>query len=234
MKRIVSCFRARTRVHEQDCPAADAPGVPLLVGAHQVHRHASVMGISYVTVTAAVAAAIAVGAFSCSSALPTPLLVPQPKEAFSDVPYPPPSGKVEYVPDQPCPDAKWVDGQWRWLNTKWHWERGGWYEVPPTVRFAKWEARRDADGKLLFAPATWRDSRGHEAPTPRMLARGGAGPNTVQSDAGEDEADTSSEAVLADPPTLFDGPLYDAAIFDGPILGQAGLGARGFTDEGSE
>jgi hypothetical protein len=189
------------------------------------------MGLSYVAVTAAAAAAIAAGAFSCSAAFPSPLLVGQPKEAFSNVPYPPPPGKVEYVPDPPRPDAKWVDGQWRWLNSKWHWERGGWYDVPSNVGFAKWEARRDAEGKLLFAPATWRDSRGQEAPTPRMLARGGAGPSTVQSEAGEEEeADASSEAGLADAPTLFDGPLYDAAILDAPILGQAVLGVPDVTE----
>jgi hypothetical protein len=192
------------------------------------------MGLSYVGVAAAVVAAIAAGAFSCGSAFPSPALAPQPAEAFSDVPYPPPAGKVEYVPDPPSSDAKWVDGQWRWLNGKWHWERGGWYDVPSTVRFAKWEARRDTDGRLLFAPATWRDGRGQEAPTPRMLARGGAGPSTVQPDAGEDEeAYASSEAGLADAPTLFDGPLYDAAMLDAPLLGHAASDFPDAPEEGS-
>src|SRR5579859_6119694 len=117
---------------------------------------------------------------SCGSSLRGPPAAVQPGDAFAEVPYPPPAAKVEYVPERPRSDARWVDGQWRWEDGRWRWERGGWYLVPRGIGFARWETRRTPDGRLIFAPATWREKDGGEAPVPPLLARAGAGPNQVE------------------------------------------------------
>jgi hypothetical protein len=166
---------------------------------------------------------LAMGGFSCGSHLPQPASATQPPDAFHEVPYPPPPAKVEYVPDRPRKDAVWVNGQWRWLTTDWRWERGGWYAVPPGVGFARWETRRERDGRLSFAPASWRDARGQEAPAPPLLAQATAGPAMSDLDAGEELLD-ASDASLADAPTMFDGPLFDSAVLREPLLSEAGPG----------
>jgi hypothetical protein len=161
---------------------------------------------------------------SCRSSLPGPPPVPQPGEAFTEVPYPPPPAKVEYVPEQPRSDARWVDGQWRWESSRWRWERGGWYLVPADVGFARWETRRTPEGRLIFAPATWRERDGGQAPVPPMLVRAGAGPNQMERDAGGHARDGSTDAEWMDAPTMFDGDLYDAAVLAAPIILESGPG----------
>jgi hypothetical protein len=159
---------------------------------------------------------------SCHSSLPGPIPVAQPNAAFGEVPFPPPPAKTEYVPQRPpAPDARWVDGQWRWGSSRWEWEHGGWYAVPLGVGFARWQTRRERGGRLLFAPATWRSVDGGEVARPALLAhaRGGPAVTEADADAGAEDAEAlPSEASLVDAPTIFDGPLYDAAGLDASIL----------------
>ncbi len=157
-------------------------------------------------------------AAACGGSLPQPSPLAQPSDAFAEVPYPPPPAKVEYLPDRPRNDALWVNGQWQWQDGEWRWQHGGWYAVPAGVGFARWETRRDSAGRLLFAPATWRDQAGREVGTPALLVRASAGPDGLPRDAGEDEPELPAEAGLADAPTIFDGPLFDAAPLRVPVL----------------
>jgi hypothetical protein len=193
--------------------------------AHAVHEPTTVRSPTLLAIAAL--AGVTIELFACGGRLPQPASATQPPDAFHEVPYPPPPAKVEYVPDPPRKDAVWVNGQWRWLTTDWRWERGGWYAVPAGLGFARWETRREVDGRLLFAPASWRDARGQEAPTPTLLAQATAGPASLELDGGAEVFDASLDASLADAPTMFDGPLFDSAVVREPLLSDAGVASDG-------
>jgi hypothetical protein len=110
---------------------------------------------------------------ACSATLPVPPGGPVPATAFTtEVPYPPPAARVEVVSTRTRAGTVWLDGQWDWDGKAWAWVAGGWVEPPQGAYFTPWEVRREPDGRLLFARATFRDrsgralSAGHEACTP--------------------------------------------------------------------
>ncbi len=107
---------------------------------------------------------------ACRASLPQPAAAPQPDHAFVDVPYPPPAARVERIPGRPSSDALWIDGQWSWDGEQWAWEPGAWVAPAPESRFARWQLRLDADGRLKFAGPSWRDASGRETAPPRILA----------------------------------------------------------------
>jgi hypothetical protein len=117
-------------------------------------------------------------AVACAGALPGPPLAPQPESAFAPVPYPPPAARVETIPRRPTAHAVCVDGQWTWDGRQWVWLPGGWLEPAAGARFSTWALRRMPDGRLQFAPAAWRDARGQDLPSPRVLA-GALGENAT-------------------------------------------------------
>lgn len=120
--------------------------------------------------SALVAVASAVAVCACGSSLPQPATAPQPPNAFVTVPYPPPAARVETLPARPSPEAVWTDGQWAWDGTRWQWTAGAWVLAPPGGRFAPWAFELEHDGRLMFAPASWRDRSGRALPPPRVLA----------------------------------------------------------------
>jgi hypothetical protein len=112
----------------------------------------------------------ALAPFGCGESLPRPPSGPQPPDVFAEVPYPPPPGRVEMVPDRPNKTAVWIDGQWTWLGRRWFWEPGGWVEADPRTYFARWALERRSDGRLYFAPSRWRwKEGGGDAPEPEMI-----------------------------------------------------------------
>jgi hypothetical protein len=116
----------------------------------------------------AMACSLALGA--CGRPIPVPASAPQPDEAFVRVPYPPPPARVEQLPARPKQESVWLDGQWLWDGERWTWSPGGWVAPPRGGVFARWELRLNADGRLEFAQATWRDAAGHELPPASVLA----------------------------------------------------------------
>jgi hypothetical protein len=107
---------------------------------------------------------------ACGPSLPQPATAPQPRSAFVPVPYPPPAARVETVPPRPSPVAVWIDGQWAWDGARWQWTTGAWVAPPPGGRFAPWALELLRDGRLMFAPASWRDRQGNELTPARVLA----------------------------------------------------------------
>jgi hypothetical protein len=101
-------------------------------------------------------------ASACGHSIPVPDRAPQVETAFTEVPYPPPAVQVETLPARPNGKALWTDGQWLWDGTAWAWTSGGWVVPPPGARLAPWTLRRQADGRLEFAPQTWRDREGRD------------------------------------------------------------------------
>jgi hypothetical protein len=99
---------------------------------------------------------------ACSSSLARPAVGRVPKDAFIEVPYPPPPARVEVIPRQPNDhDAwVWVDGQWEWDGKAWKWTAGAWVMPPAGATFTRWTAVRRSDGRLFFARAAWRDRTG--------------------------------------------------------------------------
>ncbi len=102
--------------------------------------------------------------------MPGPAAASQPENAFVEVPYPPPAAHVETVPARPTARSVWIDGQWIWDGVQWTWSSGGWVEPQAGARFASWKVRRLPDGRLQFAPASWRDDRGGTLPPANVLA----------------------------------------------------------------
>jgi hypothetical protein len=49
---------------------------------------------------------------------------------------PPPSAKVEDVPDDPGGDCRWLDGRWEWEGAGWQWREGRWVVPPRECHFA--------------------------------------------------------------------------------------------------
>jgi hypothetical protein len=76
---------------------------------------------------------------------------------------------VETVPPQPDRRAVWVDGQWSWDLIQWGWLPGGWVIPPRGGHFAQFSLRRDRNGRLEFAPASWVDTAGRVLPAPAVL-----------------------------------------------------------------
>jgi hypothetical protein len=108
-------------------------------------------------------------AVACSHALARPAYVAQPSDALVEVTASPPPGHVEEIPASPAATAVWVDGEWTWRRLRWAWLPGRWVE-PGVLRFSPWVFERGADGRLWYAPGTWRDASGKVAPEPPALA----------------------------------------------------------------
>ena len=100
-------------------------------------------------------------------------MTPAPVSAFEEVPYPPPPGRSEVVPEKPKANDVWIDGQWDWQGEKWRWSPGVWVIPVPSATWQPWMTSRRRDGRLFFARATWRDPQGRavDAPTPDARAR---------------------------------------------------------------
>jgi hypothetical protein len=113
---------------------------------------------------------------SCGSRIPEPHASAHPTDALVEVDYPPPPARVEFVPDPPSDDAVWVKGEWLWSGRRWSWRPGVWVVPPAGAGFARRVLVRRSDGKLFFAPGTWRDKQGREIPAPpEKVARSRSG-----------------------------------------------------------
>jgi len=99
-------------------------------------------------------------------AAPAPV---KPGEA-TEVPYPPPPARVEFIPKLPRSDAVWVDGEWTWTGRRWAWTYGRWVVPPALSTYAPWRTARTKDGALLFVPGTWYDAKGAPIAGPAPLA----------------------------------------------------------------
>jgi hypothetical protein len=148
---------------------------------------------------------------ACSSQLPEPRSTTQPESAFSEVDYPPPPARVEFVPAKSSASAVWVNGEWLWSGRRWSWRPGAWVVPPEGASYARRALVRRDGGKLLFAPGAWRDKQGEEVAAPPEKsagARSGAvinaegetepvGPD-VHADAGADGNEPSRDDVAPD------------------------------------
>lgn len=122
---------------------------------------------------------------ACSRALPEPTRADHPVDAFVVVPHPPPPARPEFVPRPPSDTAVWIDGEWRWRRGRWAWLHGRWVEPPDgAAGFARWAWRRDALGRLHYAPGTWRDADGRALRHPRPARLANADEGDVIEDTG--------------------------------------------------
>jgi hypothetical protein len=121
---------------------------------------------------AAIGAALLIALMSCGHALPRPPWTRHATSAFAEVPFPPPPGRVEFIPPQPRPEAVWIDGEWTWepIGQRWAWKYGRWVVSPSGARYARWAVVRASDGTLFFAPGVWLDAKGREVEPPPVLA----------------------------------------------------------------
>jgi hypothetical protein len=115
----------------------------------------------------------------CGGSLPTPPSTAHPREAYIEVPYPPPAALVEVVPKPRPSGATWVDGHWVWRGRYYAWQRGGWLAAPDGLAYAAWHCRLTDDGRLLFAPGAWYDAAQRSKPPPRTLVNARTPPNEV-------------------------------------------------------
>ncbi len=156
--------------------------------------------------------AIAAGLVACGAArMPTPRYVPQPTSALVPADFPPPPGRVEFVPAEPeqASAAVWIDGEWTWQGRRWSWKPGRWVVAPAGASFSPWTTTRDALGNLLVAEGRWRDADGGDVPDPKPLAVARRSAGTVV----DPEGDPVPE-----------GPRVPAQALDGAVpLPEAGL-----------
>ncbi len=133
-------------------------------------------------------AAIASGLLaSCSPSTAHPPYAAQPQGALVEVTSSPPPGRVEALPDRPNPEAVWVDGEWAWRRTRWAWQPGRWLVPPSGAKFSPWAFVRGRDGRLWYAPGTWRDAHGAPESAPPALATAVVGSAPVVTATGEIE-----------------------------------------------
>ena len=123
----------------------------------------------------------------CERGLPRPAFVQQKTEALTEVGYPAPPARVEFIPKQPNPTAVWLDGEWSWSGSKWSWSSGRWVVAPAGARFAPWTTVRDELGKVYFAGSSWRDASGSVIAAPTALAVARSSVGDIPSAAGDDE-----------------------------------------------
>jgi hypothetical protein len=109
-------------------------------------------------------------ALACSQTLAHPPYTPQPQTALLEVTLPQPPGRIETVPDRPSRSSVWVDGEWTWRRARWAWQPGRWVEPPAAASFSPSVFERGPDGRLWYAPGTWRDANGLPVAAPPPLA----------------------------------------------------------------
>jgi hypothetical protein len=150
------------------------------------------MRIAVILACAAIAAMPA-----CARKIPLPRFVPQPSSALVEVEAAAPPARVEILPNRPSRSAVWIDGEWTKRNGRWAWLRGRWVNLPPHASFSPSVFVRGSDGRMWYAPGTWRDDRGAPVEPPPVLAYASAesGPVTA--------ADGSTPATG---PTVLGGP----------------------------
>jgi len=116
---------------------------------------------------------------ACGDSLPRPKTVLPPEDSYEIVPYPPPAALSELVPDEPDgKDVVWVDGSWVFRGNYYVWQRGGWVEKPKDAAFAEWRVRYTPDGRVEYAPSSWRDPAGKRMRAP-ILKPATSPPNEV-------------------------------------------------------
>jgi hypothetical protein len=128
-----------------------------------------------------------VAALSCEHALPGPPRTSQATSAYVEVPFAPPPGRVEFVPNQPLEGAVWIDGEWTWepVGRRWAWKYGRWVVPPNGARYARWSLVRASDGTLFYAPGAWCDPQGREVVAPPALALAGTSEEDIAHPEGE-------------------------------------------------
>jgi hypothetical protein len=119
---------------------------------------------------AACAALVACAVVACGDRLPHPAYSPQPTSALSEVTFPPPPARAEWVPARPSEDAVWLDGEWLWRRRQWAWNPGRWVVAPQGTTYAPWTSVRSEDGTLFYAPGAWHDAKGEVIADPKPLA----------------------------------------------------------------
>jgi hypothetical protein len=141
----------------------------------------------------------------CGSSLPEPSrspLLPLKEGDAVEVPYPPPPGRVEFIPEKPRSGTVWIDGEWSWTGSRWSWTYGRWVVPPEDATFSQWRTVRSSDGTLLFSPGMWRNTKGVEINEPPPLAMGRAREEDVILPPGQLEktAPNKTPAGAATPP----------------------------------
>jgi hypothetical protein len=156
---------------------------------------------------------------ACVGHLPHPTYVAQYTSALTEVGYPPPPARVEFIPKQPSSDAVWIDGEWQWQGRRWAWRIGRWVVPPKGARFAPWMMVRGADGTVYYADGAWRDQRHEEVAEPPPLATGR--PNISDVVDPEGELEHTGKTIRSSPDSLADGA--DGGDGGGKALDEAGL-----------
>ena len=124
---------------------------------------------------------------ACGRALAHPPYSAQPSTALVEVAAAPPPGRIEVVPLRPNPRAVWIDGEWSWRRQRWAWIEGRWVDPPAAATFSPWVFVRGPDGRMWYAPGTWRSSTGAPIDPPPPLRSAHVEPTQVVNASGAAE-----------------------------------------------
>jgi len=131
--------------------------------------------------------AVAGAIIACGSArLPAPVYLGQETGALQQADYPPPPGRVEFIPASPRADAVWIDGEWLWQGRRYAWKGGRWVAPPANAKYSPWTGTWGTTGIYYIAEGVWKDSSGQDLPDPRALAVGRVRGGGVVNPEGED------------------------------------------------
>jgi hypothetical protein len=132
----------------------------------------------------------------CGSDLPHPKYTRQPTSALEEVSFPAPPARVEFVPPSPAHGAVWIRGEWSWQGRRWAWKPGVWVIPPEGAAYARWVSVRGNDGRLFYAPGTWRNVSGQEVAAPEPLKAAPSRAGVVVN--AEDEPEMTGEDLALD------------------------------------
>ncbi len=97
----------------------------------------------------------ALSTLGCAPRIPAPPTGPHKQDTPVLVPYPPPPARVEVIPDQPEPEALWIDGHWVWTAGGYAWQPGQWDKPRPGAHYAPATMVRRRNGELFYYVGAW-------------------------------------------------------------------------------
>ncbi|MEZ4439390.1 MAG: YXWGXW repeat-containing protein [Polyangiaceae bacterium] len=101
---------------------------------------------------------------ACTPHLPLPPQGTHHGDTPAEVPFGPPTPRVQEIPDPPSEAAVWVDGHWSWDGSDYQWRPGHWVVPSPGSVYAPPTLVRRRDGSLVYYEGLWKRADATSSP----------------------------------------------------------------------